>query len=131
RRERFGNAVTHLEAVSPLATLARGYSVTSVSDGTVLKQTKQVKTGDRLTTRLKDGLGRKRSEADRAGEKRGPESLRPLNQRNKFHPFFRDQAMPMLAKVIHRAARLQHLQRLVAFRAAGLEGKHPFALGAM
>ncbi|MBX4365241.1 hypothetical protein K4H01_22795, partial [Mycobacterium tuberculosis] len=37
RRERFGNAVTHLEAVSPLATLARGYSVTSVSDGTVLK----------------------------------------------------------------------------------------------
>lgn len=37
----------------------------------------------------------------------------------------------MLAKVIHRAARLQHLQRLVAFRAAGLEGKHPFALGAM
>ena len=27
RRERFGNAVTHLEAVSPLAT-ARGYSVT-------------------------------------------------------------------------------------------------------
>ncbi|VGP93284.1 Exodeoxyribonuclease 7 large subunit [Klebsiella quasipneumoniae subsp. similipneumoniae] len=45
----------HLEAVSPLATLARGYSVTSVSDGTVLKQTKQVKTGDLLTTCLKDG----------------------------------------------------------------------------
>ncbi len=54
RRERFGHAVTHLEAVSPLAT-PRGYSVTSVSDGTVLKQTKQVKTGDLLTTRLKDG----------------------------------------------------------------------------
>jgi exodeoxyribonuclease VII large subunit len=53
RRERFGNAVTHLEAVSPLATLARGYSVTSASDGKVLKQTKQVKTGDLLTTRLK------------------------------------------------------------------------------
>ncbi|STV19715.1 exodeoxyribonuclease VII large subunit [Klebsiella pneumoniae subsp. pneumoniae] len=35
----------------PLSTLARGYSVTSVSDGTVLKQTKQVKTGDLLTTR--------------------------------------------------------------------------------
>ncbi|ATM04202.1 MULTISPECIES: exodeoxyribonuclease VII large subunit [Raoultella] len=55
RRERFGNAVTHLEAVSPLATLARGYSVTSASDGKVLKQTKQVKTGDLLTTRLNDG----------------------------------------------------------------------------
>jgi hypothetical protein len=55
QRERFGNAVTHLEAVSPLATLARGYSVTSASDGKVLKQTKQVKTGDLLTTRLNDG----------------------------------------------------------------------------
>jgi exodeoxyribonuclease VII large subunit len=55
RRERFGNAVTHLEAVSPLATLARGYSVTSASDGKVLKQTKQVKAGDMLTTRLNDG----------------------------------------------------------------------------
>ncbi|MDJ1655742.1 exodeoxyribonuclease VII large subunit, partial [Raoultella sp. Ech2A] len=55
QRERFGNTVTHLEAVSPLATLARGYSVTSASDGSVLKQTKQVKAGDLLTTRLNDG----------------------------------------------------------------------------
>jgi exodeoxyribonuclease VII large subunit len=47
--------VTHLEAVSPLATLARGYSVTSASDGKVLKQTKQVREGDVLTTRLNDG----------------------------------------------------------------------------
>ena len=55
QRERFGNMVTHLEAVSPLATLARGYSVTSASDGKVLKQTKQVREGDLLTTRLNDG----------------------------------------------------------------------------
>ena len=55
QRERFGNAVTHLEAVSPLSTLARGYSVTTATDGKVLKQTKQVKTGDVLTTRLSDG----------------------------------------------------------------------------
>ncbi|MEP8475704.1 exodeoxyribonuclease VII large subunit [Enterobacter hormaechei] len=54
-RERFGNAVTHLEAVSPLSTLARGYSVTTATDGKVLKQTKQVKAGDVLTTRLSDG----------------------------------------------------------------------------
>ena len=47
-RERFGNAVTHLEAVSPLSTLARGYSVTTATDGKVLKQTKQVKAGDVL-----------------------------------------------------------------------------------
>ncbi len=55
-RERFGNAVTHLEAVSPLSTLARGYSVTTAADGTVLKQVKQVKAGDTLTTRLGDGV---------------------------------------------------------------------------
>lgn len=54
-RERFGGAITHLEAVSPLATLARGYSVTSAADGSVLKKTKQVKAGDTLTTRLEDG----------------------------------------------------------------------------
>ncbi|MCL6744581.1 exodeoxyribonuclease VII large subunit [Kosakonia sp. R1.Fl] len=54
-RERFGSAITHLEAVSPLATLARGYSVTTAIDGKVLKQTKQVKAGDKLTTRLNDG----------------------------------------------------------------------------
>lgn len=54
-RERFGNAVTHLEAVSPLSTLARGYSVTTATDGKVLKQTKQVKAGHVLTTRLSDG----------------------------------------------------------------------------
>lgn len=54
-RERFGNAVTHLEAVSPLSTLARGYSVTSSADGKVLKKTKQVKSGDTLTTRVSDG----------------------------------------------------------------------------
>lgn len=54
-RERFGKAVTHLEAVSPLSTLARGYSVTTAADGKVLKQAKQVKTGDTLTTRLADG----------------------------------------------------------------------------
>ena len=55
QRERFGKTVTHLEAVSPLATLARGYSVTAVSNGQLLKQTSQVSAGDRLTTRLKDG----------------------------------------------------------------------------
>lgn len=98
RRERFGNAVTHLEAVSPLATLARGYSVTSVSDGTVLKQTKQVKTGDLLTTRLKDGWVESEVKQIAPVKKRGPESLRPLNQRNKFHPFFEIRPCPCWQK---------------------------------
>ena len=54
-RERFGTAITHLEAVSPLATLSRGYSVTTASDGKVLKQTAQVQKGEMLTTRVNDG----------------------------------------------------------------------------
>ncbi|KIU30930.1 exodeoxyribonuclease VII large subunit [Atlantibacter hermannii] len=55
-RQRFGTAIAQLEAVSPLATLARGYSVTTATDGKVLKKTKQVKAGDLLTTRVEDGL---------------------------------------------------------------------------
>lgn len=55
-RERFGNAVTHLEAVSPLSTLARGYSVTTAADGKLVKKTKQLNAGDTLTTRLEDGV---------------------------------------------------------------------------
>jgi len=54
-RQRFGTALAQLEAVSPLATLARGYSVTTATDGKVLKKTKQIKSGDTLTTRLEDG----------------------------------------------------------------------------
>ncbi|QLR76548.1 exodeoxyribonuclease VII large subunit [Citrobacter freundii] len=55
QRERFGNVVTHLEAVSPLSTLARGYSVSTATGGGVLKKVKQVKAGDVITTRLQDG----------------------------------------------------------------------------
>ncbi|WP_303394048.1 exodeoxyribonuclease VII large subunit, partial [Salmonella enterica] len=51
----FGNAGTHLEAVSPLATLARGYTVSTTTDGKVLKKIKQVNAGDIMTTRLEDG----------------------------------------------------------------------------
>ncbi|WP_315942665.1 exodeoxyribonuclease VII large subunit, partial [Salmonella enterica] len=43
------------EAVSPLATLARGYTVSTTTDGKVLKKIKQVKAGDIMTTRLEDG----------------------------------------------------------------------------
>lgn len=54
-RQRFGTAIAQLEAVSPLATLARGYSVTTATNGKVLKKAKQVKSGDLLKTRLEDG----------------------------------------------------------------------------
>lgn len=54
-KQRFGSTVAQLEGVSPLATLTRGYSVTTVESGKVLKKTRQVKSGDKLTTRLDDG----------------------------------------------------------------------------
>lgn len=54
-RQRFGTACTQLEAVSPLATLARGYSVTTTPKGELLKKTKQTSPGDKLKTRLVDG----------------------------------------------------------------------------
>ncbi|MDX7988100.1 exodeoxyribonuclease VII large subunit [Xenorhabdus sp. 12] len=54
-REKFAVACSRMEAVSPLATLSRGYSISEAPDGTLLKQVKQVKTGDTLKTRLQDG----------------------------------------------------------------------------
>lgn len=54
-RQRFATAIAQLEAVSPLATLARGYSVTTATDGKVLKKARQVKSGDLLKTRIEDG----------------------------------------------------------------------------
>ncbi|HHG9065234.1 TPA: exodeoxyribonuclease VII large subunit [Citrobacter freundii] len=75
QRERFGNAVTHLEAVSPLATLARGYSVTTTNDGAVLKKTKQARPGDLLTTRLNDGwVESEIKTVTAAGKKRQPKA---------------------------------------------------------
>ncbi|OTA16067.1 exodeoxyribonuclease VII large subunit [Xenorhabdus vietnamensis] len=54
-REKFAVSCSRMEAVSPLATLSRGYSISEVSDGKLLKQVKQIKTGDMLKTRLQDG----------------------------------------------------------------------------
>lgn len=54
-KQRFSVSYSQLEAVSPLATLARGYSVTTTEDGETLKNTRQVNLGDPLRTRLKDG----------------------------------------------------------------------------
>ncbi len=46
-----------LEAVSPLATVARGYSIlTRVDDGTLVRSTLQVQAGDTLHARLDDGV---------------------------------------------------------------------------
>lgn len=44
-----------LDALSPLQTLSRGYSIPTKHDGTVIRSVKEVKPGDEFTLRLKDG----------------------------------------------------------------------------
>lgn len=55
QREQFAISCSRLESVSPLATLSRGYSISETMSGEVLKNTKQVKVGDPLKTRVEDG----------------------------------------------------------------------------
>ncbi|WP_437216093.1 exodeoxyribonuclease VII large subunit [Pectobacterium sp. LFLA-215] len=54
-KQKLGIACSRLEGVSPLATLARGYNVTTASDGKVLKNVAQISLGETLKTRLQDG----------------------------------------------------------------------------
>ncbi len=55
-REEFSGRVGRLEALSPLAVLGRGYSITYLVDqGTMLRESGQVQPGDRLLTRLARG----------------------------------------------------------------------------
>lgn len=54
-KQRFAVVCSKMETVSPLATLARGFSISETSDGAVLKKTSQVKLGQKLKTRLNDG----------------------------------------------------------------------------
>ena len=48
------NIITKLDTLSPLKTLARGYSITEYN-GKILKSVKQIKTNDQIEIRLKDG----------------------------------------------------------------------------
>ncbi|NNN49315.1 exodeoxyribonuclease VII large subunit [Vibrio sp. 2-2(8)] len=48
-------AAEKLDAVSPLATLKRGYSITRDSSGKVIHRARDLKTGDQLITRMADG----------------------------------------------------------------------------
>lgn len=54
-RHQLAMATEKLDAVSPLATLARGYSITRHENGQVIRSAAQVKTGDTLQTTLADG----------------------------------------------------------------------------
>lgn len=55
-QQRLGSLGTHLNSVSPLATLQRGYAiVTDTELGTVVQQSKQLQLGQRLRTQLAEG----------------------------------------------------------------------------
>lgn len=54
KQQRLSNNMHLLDTVSPLATLARGYSI-SFKQGQVVKTVQQVQVGDVLVTRLEDG----------------------------------------------------------------------------
>jgi exodeoxyribonuclease VII large subunit len=55
KTEHFRMQVAKLDAMSPLAVLTRGYSITQKSDGSVLRDPNDVKPGDKLNIRLEHG----------------------------------------------------------------------------
>jgi exodeoxyribonuclease VII large subunit len=58
RRARLHRAAGQLDALSPLATLARGYAVVRQPDGTAVTSTSAVSAGDQLDIVLRDGVVR-------------------------------------------------------------------------
>ncbi len=54
-RQELGNLAARMESLNPLAVLARGYSLTTDSDGNPLASVDSVAKGDAIQTRLADG----------------------------------------------------------------------------
>ena len=50
----FGEEISKLDALSPLKTLARGYSITQ-KQGVMIKSAKDLKTGDKVELKFADG----------------------------------------------------------------------------
>jgi len=71
RRERVASLERHLRALSPVAVLERGYSMTRLPDGTLVRSVKQVQAGAHVLTRVADGTFEAKvveSESRRNGE---------------------------------------------------------------
>lgn len=65
-RERLGRVIVNLEAISPLAVLARGYSVTRRADSaSVITDAHDLATGDLVRTNLAHGQFVSRVESTR------------------------------------------------------------------
>ena len=54
-KTKFVKAVSKLDTLSPLKTLARGYSVITFENGKVAKSVKQLNKNDNINIRLSDG----------------------------------------------------------------------------
>lgn len=74
--ERLGALAGRLEALSPLSVLARGYSLTRREDGTVVRDSEQVRPGDRIVIQVQRGrlVGRV-EECQPAAERTPPPNL--------------------------------------------------------
>jgi exodeoxyribonuclease VII large subunit len=55
KREQYGQALGKLDALSPLATLLRGYSLTQKADGRFIKSSEQVAVGEQVKVTLAKG----------------------------------------------------------------------------
>lgn len=55
KENRFNLLKSHLEAVSPFATLARGYAIVRTTDGRIVRSVKAVTPDDRLNIQVQDG----------------------------------------------------------------------------
>ena len=55
QKQRFAHVEALLKTLSPEATLGRGYSITCIKGGAIIRSVKQVTAKTKLTTRLKDG----------------------------------------------------------------------------
>lgn len=55
KKQRFIGLTSKLDAMSPLKVLTRGYAMTQLEDGTVIRSVSQVKTGDFVKISLSDG----------------------------------------------------------------------------
>lgn len=54
-KRQLASLAAKLDALSPLQTLSRGYSIPTKDDGTVIRSVKEMNTGTQFTLRLKDG----------------------------------------------------------------------------
>lgn len=56
RRQRLGELARATEALSPLGVLQRGYSLTVNETGRTVRSARELETGERITTRLSEGI---------------------------------------------------------------------------